>query len=342
MLLPPRHLIAPIALSLLVLAGCANSPNADSIGQALKADPRLNSPSPSPSPSVSPTPSPSPTPSTSPTPEVPPSFTDLDKVPAQLQPYIRDLLALNVLSLKIDRAEPAASPQNSGSKAEAKPDSKPESQSDTGSPSKADRAPQPSDTSLLKIITRREYARWLVAVNNRLFSDRPAKQIRLAAPTNQLAFQDVPSDDPDFPSIQGLAEAGLIPSALSGNSNANLFRPNAPLTREDLIVWKVPIDTRNPLPTATIESIKQTWGFQDASKIDPKALRAIYMDFQNADQSNIRRAFGYTTLFQPQRPVTRAEAIAVLWYFGFQGDGVSARDALNAGPTPSPKPSTTP
>jgi hypothetical protein len=74
--------------------------------------------------------------------------------------------------------------------------------------------------------------------------------------------------------------------------------------------------------------VKQTWGFQDVGKIDPKALRAVLADFQSGEQSNIRRVFGYTTLFQPKKPVTRAEAAAALWYFGTQGDGVSAADAL--------------
>ena len=115
-----------------------------------------------------------------------------------------------------------------------------------------------------------------------------------------------------------------------------MFRPNAPLSREDLILWKVPIDTRQTLPSATIEAVKQTWGFQDAARTDSKALRAVLADFQNGDQANIRRAFGYTTLFQPKRAVTRAEAAAVLWYFGFQGDGLSATEALKGGARSTP------
>jgi hypothetical protein len=179
-----------------------------------------------------------------------------------------------------------------------------------------------------KIITRREYARWLVAANNAMYANNPAKQIRLASESVQSAFSDVPKTNPDFPEIQGLAEAGLIPSPLSGDSTEVLFRPDAPLTREQLILWKLPLDTRQALPGANLEAVKQTWGFQDVGKIDPKALRAVLADFQNAEQSNIRRVFGYTTLFQPKKPVTRAEAAAALWYFGTQGDGVSASDAL--------------
>ncbi|MDB9468720.1 S-layer homology domain-containing protein [Dolichospermum circinale] len=179
-----------------------------------------------------------------------------------------------------------------------------------------------------KIITRREYARWLVNANNTMYSNNPAKQIRLASPSTQPAFRDILPQDADFPLIQGLGEAGLINSTLSGDATAVLFRPDAPLTREQLLLWKVPLDTRQALPSANLEAVKQTWGFQDAGNIEPKALKAILADFQNAEQSNIRRVFGYTTLFQPKKPVTRAEAGAALWYFGTQGEGISATEAL--------------
>jgi hypothetical protein len=229
------------------------------------------------------------------------SFPDLDKAPKELQSYVNDLAQLGILT-------PAS----------AKDKSKPNNNFEPN-----------------KGITRREYARWLVAANNRVYANRPARQIRLGVDSAQPAFQDVSAKDPDFGAIQGLAEAGLIPSPLAGDSTAVLFRPNALLSREEMILWKVPVDTRQPLPNATIDSVKQTWAFQDAEKIDSKALRAVLADFQNGDQANIRRAFGYTTIFQPKRPVTRAEAAAVLWYFGFQGEGVSVPDALKGTPKPN-------
>jgi len=226
------------------------------------------------------------------------SFTDLNKAPQELRRYIEDLAVLGVLPL-----EPSNSKSN-----------------------------QPATTTQFdpsKTISRREYARWLVAANNAIHANSPAKQIRGASETAQPAFQDVPRTDPDFPVIQGLAEAGLIPSPLSGNSTAVLFRPNAPLTREQMILWKVPIDTRQALPNASVDAVKETWGFQDTARIDPKALRAVLADFQNSEQANIRRVFGYTTLFQPKKPVTRAEAAAALWYFGSSGEGISAQEALH-------------
>jgi len=223
-------------------------------------------------------------------------FTDLNQIPQIYRQYVKELAELGALPL-----EPAGSKSN---------------KSTTGTQFEPN-----------KIITRREYARWLFTVNNKIHANSSAQQIHLASQTAQPAFQDVPPTDPDFPMIQGLAEAGLIPSPLSGDSTV-LFRPNAPLTREQLILWKVPLDNRHALPNASVDAVKQTWGFQDAARIDPQALRAVLADFQNGEQSNIRRVFGYTTLVQPQKPVTRAEAGAALWYFGTQAEGLSAKDVL--------------
>jgi S-layer homology domain len=185
-----------------------------------------------------------------------------------------------------------------------------------------------ADTAPNRPVTRREYARWLVAAHNRITGTKPTQQVKLATTDTKPVFQDVPSTNPDFPSIQGLAEAGLIPSPLSGDATAVLFRPDAPLTREQMILWKVPLDTRQTLPNASVDAVKQTWGFQDAGKVDPKALRAVLADFQNGEQSNIRRAFGYTTLFQPKKTVNLGEVATALWYFGANSEGLSARDAI--------------
>lgn len=230
------------------------------------------------------------------------NYTDLAEAPEELQPYLNDLVALELLPLtESDSAE----------------------NGDSGSADQTQFAPnQP--------ITRREYARWLLTVNNRLYQDAADKRIRRGMAGRDAAFQDVPPEDPDFGAIQGLAEAGLIPSALAGNATAVNFRPEDPLTREDLLLWKVPLDTREGLPTATAEAVEQAWGFQDAGRIEPLALRAVLADHQAGEFANLRRAFGFTTLFQPDRAVTRAEAAAVLWRFGSQTNGRSAADLRSA------------
>ncbi|NJL86127.1 MAG: S-layer homology domain-containing protein, partial [Leptolyngbyaceae cyanobacterium SM1_1_3] len=208
-------------------------------------------------------------------------FTDLDQAPEELQPYLENLAQLGLID---------AAPNETGESGK------------TFQPNQA--------------ITRRNYARWLFQANNQFYSDQASKKIRQGVTSAQPAFQDVPTGDPDFAAIQGLAEAGLIPSALTGNSTAVNFRPDAPLTREDLILWKAPLDTRQALPNASIEAVQEAWGFQDAAKIEPLALKAVLADYQNGEFANIRRAFGYTTLLLPQKATTRAEAAAVLWRFG--------------------------
>lgn len=226
------------------------------------------------------------------------SYTDVGEAPEELQQYIEDLVALDVLML-IDVKADDAIERN------------------------------PNEFLPNQIITRREYARWLLAANNRFYNDQPTNKIRPAVESAQPAFQDVGKANIDFPAIQGLAEAGIIPSSLTGSSTAVTFRPDAPLTRKDLILWKVPLDTRAVLPDATAAAVTEAWGFQDAGKIEPMALKAILTDHRNGDFANIRRALGYTTLFQPDKGVTRAEAAAVLWRFGNSTEGITAADLLD-------------
>ena len=220
-------------------------------------------------------------------------FDDLDEVPEQLQQPLASVSALGILT-----------------------------------PYTGDANVELTKFAPNQAITRAEYARWLIAANNRYYNDNPGKKIYVATKNTEPAFKDVSPSHPDFAAIQSLAEAGLIPSRLTEDSTNLLFRPDAPLIREDLVTWKVPLDTRQSLPKASIEAVEESWGFQDVASIDSSAVRALYADFQNGDRSNIRRVFGYTTLFQPKKPVTRAEAAASLGYFGFQGDGITAQEVL--------------
>lgn len=258
-----------------------------------------DTPTPSATPTESPTPSASPTPSPTNSPQVSNPSPALETVPQELREFVSDVSKLGILQSSPGR---------------------------TQDPANRDQIiANPNAT-----ITRGEFARWLVNANNNFYSNISAKQIRLGVPSDEPVFTDVPPTHPNFSEIQGLAEAGLISSSLSGDSAAVTFRPDAPLTREEMILWKVPLDTRQALPKATVDAVQERWGFQDSSKIDSNSLRAILADFDNGDNANIRRVFGFTTLFQPKKPVTRAQAASALWYFGFQGDGISAQDVLQA------------
>lgn len=179
-------------------------------------------------------------------------------------------------------------------------------------------------------IQRGTFARWLVKTNNRLYQDRPTQQIRLAVTSQTPIFKDVPSSNPNFPYVQGLAEAGFIPSPLSGDADQATFQPNQPLTREVLLSWKVPIDFRKILPSATTAKVQEVWGFKDTKQISTPTLSAIFADHNNGELANIRRLLGSALLLQPKKSVTRAEAAATLWFIGVAGEGYSAKDVLRA------------
>ncbi|CAI5490824.1 unnamed protein product [Closterium sp. Naga37s-1] len=188
------------------------------------------------------------------------------------------------------------------------------------------------------ICSRREFARWLVHASNtlsRAASDRIYPAMYVDGST-ALAFDDVPADDPDFPYIQGLAEAGLIASKLShadlgcpraaaaarrrgcsaGASAA--FRPDCALTRQDLISWKLSLDYHNMMPLQPKEDVVAAVGFIDAERVDEDALPAIAQDVLRGDRSIIAAALGFTRRFDPHKPVTRGQAAVAL-----AGGGVS-------------------
>ena len=286
----------------LLLGGCAGNQDAEN---ALKPDAQLSSPSPAPSPvpssNILPTPTPIASPTESPTP-TPIGWQDIDKTPAQLRPYVDDMLALNLVL----------------------PD-----------------AQMPDANRLNAPISRREFAKWLLLTNNRLYQSRPTKQIRIDRPSSTPTFQDIPNSDPDFAILQSLADAGILPSTLSRDTKNegknDRFKPSEALTREELLRWKMPFDSRpSQADVLAIETLRKTLPFQDLSKvIHPETLRLIALDLQNGDRSNLRRSLGYTTLLQPQRSVTRAEAAAVLWSIGAEGAVLTAKDLLKGSSIPT-------
>ncbi len=335
-------LFSGLLTSLVALGGCSGSKLGETVGKTLEPDPQLTGQTDSATPKPAASPGASSTASNeesdraaaakkaeadkqaaerTPPKVVAGDYIDIDKAPAEIQPYLVDLIELNLLTIQAPAATPANTnvPANTGANAG----------DSAKSPSKAPVPPGPDEFRPNQAITRREYARWLLATNNRFYADQRTRTIRPGVTSSTPVFQDVKVSDPDFGAIQGLAEAGIIPSPLTGSSTALTFRPDAPLTRKDLLLWKVPLDTRQPLPQATAAAVEQAWGFQDANKIEPRALQAVLADYQNGDFANIRRAFSYTTLFQPDKAATRAEAAAVLWRFGNPTEGITAAEIRN-------------
>ncbi|XP_022887095.1 uncharacterized protein LOC111402992 isoform X2 [Olea europaea var. sylvestris] len=176
---------------------------------------------------------------------------------------------------------------------------------------------QPGD-----LCTRREYARWLVLASNALSRNTSSKVYPAMYIENisELAFDDITPEDPDFPSIQGLAEAGLIASKLSRrdmqssldeDASPLCFSPDSPLCRQDLVSWKMALEKRQ-LPVVDRKTLQQLSGFIDIDKIHPDAWPALVADLAAGEQGIITLALGYTRLFQPEKPVTKAQAAIAL------------------------------
>ncbi|KAI9162112.1 hypothetical protein LWI28_023995 [Acer negundo] len=173
---------------------------------------------------------------------------------------------------------------------------------------------QPGD-----LCTRREYARWLVSASSALSRNTMSKVYPAMYIENvtELAFDDVTPEDPDFSFIQGLAEAGLISSKLSHwdllneDSGPFHFSPESPLSRQDLVSWKMVLEKRQ-LPEANRKILYQLSGFIDIDKINPDAWPALVADLSGGEQGITALAFGCTRLFQPDKPVTKAQAAVAL------------------------------
>ena len=153
------HLIHRLLLiSLLGLSACSGNSTLEGLFAPNPELPDGNFPTPIASPTVSPTASPNNSPSPSPTsalPQIPSRFSDIEEVPESFRDYVQDLADLDVLSAVEG--------------------------GDRFDPNKP--------------ITRREYARWLVAANNAINASVPSKQIRPGSKTDEPAFQDVAAND---------------------------------------------------------------------------------------------------------------------------------------------------
>ncbi|KAK1284066.1 hypothetical protein QJS10_CPB21g00441 [Acorus calamus] len=179
-----------------------------------------------------------------------------------------------------------------------------------------------SDARPGDICTRREYARWLVSASGALSRNTISKvyPAMYIEKVTELAFDDITPEDPDFASIQGLAEAGLIQSRLSGyDANGSLdgeldsirFFPESPLSRQDLVSWKMALE-KSLLAEVDKKTLYQCSGFIDIDRINPDAWPALVADLSAGEQGITSLAFGYTRLFQPNKPVTKAQAAIAL------------------------------
>ncbi|XP_019095527.1 PREDICTED: myosin-3-like [Camelina sativa] len=176
-----------------------------------------------------------------------------------------------------------------------------------------------SDALPYDLCTRREFARWVVSASNALSRNSASKVYPAMYIENvtELAFDDIKPEDPDFPFIQGLAEAGVISSNLSNQnvpsteSSRFTFSPESPLTRQDLLSWKMALEYRQ-LPEADSKKLYQLSGYLDIDKINPEAWPPLLADLSAGEHGITALAFGRTRLFQPSKAVTKAQTAVSL------------------------------
>jgi hypothetical protein len=167
-------------------------------------------------------------------------------------------------------------------------------------------------------ITRSEFVRWLVKANNAYYKDTPDQQIRLAE-SGTATFVDVPAGNPDFPYIQGMANAGYVIG-----TDATHFTPDRAITREEMIAIKASRDEHgmnmDPVDPMFIP-------YADKAKVAKVYTGAIHEDDSVRTSHNIARVWGAIKTFNPQMPVTRAEAAVCLSEFGGEIPDVTAAKA---------------
>jgi hypothetical protein len=198
-------------------------------------------------------------------------------------------------------------------------------------------------------VKRREFVRWLVKANNALFADAPAKQIHLADASEKPDLSDLPASDPDFPYVQGMNDAGIAVGFPDKS-----FKPDAPLTREQMIAIKSGLDrggvsssfqTKNDREHQYARYHLPAW--KDRDQVSVTYLPAIATDISDeshdAPIANVGRTFGAIALFRPQQAVTRAQAAVLMSVIGAHDESSqyanAPRSAAQAlGPKPSPTP----
>lgn len=164
-------------------------------------------------------------------------------------------------------------------------------------------------------ISRAEFIRWLVRANNAIFAKDPGKQVRLAE-SGASEFPDVSPTHPDFRYIQGMINSGFA----VGYDEKN-FRPDQPITREEMIAIKSGFDSAGVTDTPDADERLNSWipTWSDREQISRRFYRAIntgYSVFYGKNIKNVERTFGAIKSFKPKQPVTRAEAALCISVIG--------------------------
>ncbi len=175
----------------------------------------------------------------------------------------------------------------------------------------------------LQSVTRGEYVTWLYRAHNAIKT--PDKQLRFAPQVTQQ-FSDTPPSHPAYKYIQAIANAGYSIGYKDGT-----FRPDKPLTREEMMGIKVGLDVGKDIPPYRSQ-MEAVWKYSDGKSVDERFTGFIEQDYYVSGPlgSNTQRAFGKIGTFKPKQAVLRYEAAGTLWQQGQFGNngGITGADAL--------------
>ena len=163
-------------------------------------------------------------------------------------------------------------------------------------------------------LTRAEFVRWLVRSNNAMAQGNTSSMIRLADPSSDVTFVDVPKSNPDFPYIQGMANAGYVIGVDSKH-----FAPGRNITREELVAIFVSRMVGSNIKPSTPDQIAGDVGLSDAQDISKPYWGAIESDhWSGLFGSNhvLNRVYGSIKVFHPHKFATRTDAALAVQTFG--------------------------
>ncbi|MGB7416762.1 MAG: S-layer homology domain-containing protein, partial [Thermosynechococcaceae cyanobacterium] len=140
-------------------------------------------------------------------------------------------------------------------------------------------------------ITRGEYLIWMFKANNAIA--RADKQLRFD-PTFNPGFTDISPEHPAYKYVQAFANGGY-----AVGYEDKTFRPDQPLTREEMIALKVGLDSG--------EAIKPLKDTRSITYADAAQVESRYTGYIRGDGSfkNAARAFGAVKDLKPKQVVKR-------------------------------------
>ena len=175
----------------------------------------------------------------------------------------------------------------------------------------------------LQPVTRGEYVTWPYRAYNAIKT--PDIQLHLA-PQAAQQFNDTPPSHPAYKFIQAIANAGYSIGYKDGT-----FRPDKPLTREEMMGIKVGLDVGKDIPPYRSQ-MENVWKYSDGKSVDERFTGFIEQDYYVSGPfgSNTQRAFAKIGTFKPKPAVLRYEAAGTLWQQGQFGNngGITGADAL--------------